>query len=216
MCTKMLPFLPVNLGVRPLMTDHNEHWERFLDPEVVRPSLFMATMFITVFEILKNSIVDRIRDFYSTGWSVDGNTISPEYASNVLSRNKSAVYASLNWLLELAAINEADLAIFEQLKSTRNPLAHRLFDVVTGQAASTHQEQFTALVELLRKIEVWWIVNVELATNPDFDDQEIDEAGIVPGSILSLQMLLQVASGSTELLKAWRNQRAKGASSHAK
>lgn len=198
------------------MTDHNEHWERFLDPEVVRPSLFMATMFITVFEILKNSIVDRIRDFYSTGWSVDGNTISPEYASNVLSRNKSAVYASLNWLLELAAINEADLAIFEQLKSTRNPLAHRLFDVVTGQAASTHQEQFTALVELLRKIEVWWIVNVELATNPDFDDQEIDEAGIVPGSILSLQMLLQVASGSTELLKAWRNQRAKGASSHAK
>lgn len=191
------------------MTDHNERWERFLDPEVVRPSLFMATMFITVFEILKNSIVDRIRDFHSTGWSEDGNTVSPEYASNVLSRNKSAVYASLNWLLEQEAINEGDLATFEQLKSTRNLLAHRLFDVVTGQAASTHQEQFTVLIELLRKIDVWWIVNVELATNPDFDDQEIDEAGIVPGSILSLQMLLQVASGSTELLEAWRNQRAK-------
>lgn len=198
------------------MTDHNEHWERFLDPEVVCPSLFMATMFITVFEILKNSIIDRIRDFYSIDWSEDDNTVSPEYASNVLSRNRSAVYASLNWLLEHAAINEADLAIFEQLKSTRNLLAHRLFDVVTCQAASTHQEQFTSLVELLRKIEVWWIVNVELATNPDFDDQEIDEAGIVPGSILSLQMLLQVASGSTELLEAWRNQCAKGSSPHAK
>lgn len=198
------------------MTDHNENWERFLDPEVVRPSLLMATLFITVFEILKNSIVDRIRDFYLTGWSEDGNTVSPKYASNVLSRNRSAVYASLNWLLEQEAINEADLAIFEQLKSTRNLLAHRLFDVVTGQAASTHQEQFTALVELLRKIELWWIVNVELAINPDFYDQEIDEAGIVPGSILSLQMLSQVASGSTELLEAWRNQRAKQSSRHAK
>jgi hypothetical protein len=197
------------------MTDHNEHWERFLDPEVVRPSLFMATMFITVFEILKNSIVDRIRDFYSIAWSEDGNAISPEYASNVLSRKKSAVYASLSWLLEQEAINEADLAIFEQLKSTRNLLAHRLFDVVTGQAASTHQEQFAALVELLRKIEVWWVVNVELATNPDYDGQEVDEAGIVPGPILSLQMLMQVASGNTELLEAWRNQRANRSSPNA-
>lgn len=197
------------------MTDHNEHWERFLDPEVVRPSLFVATMFITAFEILKNSIVDRLRDFYSISWSEDGNTVSPEYASNVLSRNKSAVYASLNWLLEHEAIDQADLATFEQLKSTRNLLAHRLFDVVTGQAKSTHQEQFTGLVELLRKIEVWWVVNVELATDPDYDDQEVDEAGIVPGAILSLQILLHVASGGTELLEAWRNQQAKRSTKHA-
>ena len=76
------------------MTDHNENWERFLDPEVVRPSLFMATMFVTAFEILKNSIVDRLRAFYSDGWSEGEMNLSPEYASNVLARNKSAVYAS--------------------------------------------------------------------------------------------------------------------------
>jgi hypothetical protein len=191
------------------MTDSNEHWERFLDPEVVRPSLFMATMFITAFEILKNSIVDRLRDFYSIGWTSDATTVSPDYVSNVLSRNKSAVYASLNWLMEQEAINEPDLAIFEQLKITRNLLAHQLFDVVTGQTESPHQEQFIVLVELLRKIEVWWVVNVELAINPDYSDQEVDEKGIVPGAILSLEMLLHVASGGTDLLEAWRSQRAK-------
>lgn len=190
------------------MNQHEELWERFLDPEVVKPSLFMATMYITTFEILKNSIVDRIRDFYLIGWSKEGNTVSPKYADEVLSRNKSPVYASLNWLREQQAIDESDLATYEQLKKTRNLLAHRLFEVVTGQAESPHQEQFTVLVELLRKIEVWWVVNVEISINPDYADEEIDEAGIVPGSILSLQMLLQVASGSTELLDAWRNQRA--------
>lgn len=191
------------------MSEHEERWERFLDPEVVKPSLFMATMFITTFEILKNSIVDRIRDFYLIGWSKEGNTLSPEYAAKVLSRNKSAVYASLNWLLEQQAIDESDLATFELLKKTRNLLAHKLFDVVTGQAESPHQEQFNVLVELLQKIEVWWVVNVEVPTNPDYDDEDIDEAGIVPGAILSLQMLLHVASGNTDLLEAWRNQRAK-------
>ena len=191
------------------MSTHEEQWERFLDPDVVKPSLFMATMFITTFEILKNSIVDRIRDFYSIGWSEEASTVSTEYESKVLARNKSAVYASLNWLLEQQAISEEDLKTFDLLKKTRNLLAHQLFAVVTGQAESNHTEQFIVLVELLRKIEVWWVVNVEIPTNPDYSDAEIDETGIVPGAILSLQMLLEVAGGNTELLEAWRNERAK-------
>jgi len=87
---------------------------------------------------------------------------------------------------------------------TRNLLAHKLFEVVTGQVESKHEAQFEELLELLRKIEVWWVVNLEIPTSPDFDGQEIDEAGIVPGSILSLQMLIEVASGNTELLEHWR------------
>lgn len=191
------------------MSTHEERWERFLDPEVVRPSLFMATMFITTFEILKNSIVDRIRDFYSIGWSEEGSTVSAEYKTKVLSRDKSPVYASLKWLHEHDVISDDDLETFEQLKNTRNLVAHQLFDIVTGQTESNHTEQFQVLVELLRKIEVWWVVNVEIATDPDYADAEIDEGGIVPGAILSLQMLLEVVGGNTELLEAWRSQRSK-------
>ena len=107
-------------------------------------------------------------------------------------------------------IDDGDLEIFEQLKSTRNLVAHQLFDIVTGQAKSNHIDQFQVLVEPLRKIEVWWVVYVELATDPNYADSKVDEEGIVPGTILSLQMLLDVASGNTELLNAWRAQRAKG------
>ncbi len=187
-----------------------DRWERFLDPEVVRPSLFMATMFITTFEILKDSIVDRIRDFYTHGWDQTGPTIGPQYQDEVMSRNKSALYASLDWLQEHEAIDEDDLKTFENLKKIRNQLAHQLFNVVTGQVESEHTSQFPVLVALLRKIEVWWVVNVEIPTNPDYDGEEIDHAGIVPGAILSLQMLIEVASGSTELLEQWRKARSHG------
>ena len=166
----------------------------------------MATMFITAFEILKESIVDDIRGFYTTGFHERELTVEPEYQSKVLSRNKSPLYASLEWLREMDAINDEDLATFEKLKSTRNVLSHQLFAVVTGQVKSEHETQFDVLVALLRKIGVWWVVNVELAINTDFDDQEIDEDGIVPGALLSLQMLIQVASGNTELLETWRQQ----------
>lgn len=187
-----------------------DRWERFLDPEVVRPSLFMATMFITTFEILKDSVIDRIRDFYTNGWEQTGPIVSPQYQSEVMSRNKSALYASLIWLLEHEAIDEGDLKTFENLKKIRNQLAHQLFKVVTGQVESEHASQFSVLVGLLRKIEVWWVVNVEIPINPDYDGKEIDHAGIVPGAVLSLQMLIEVASGSTELLEQWRKARSCG------
>jgi hypothetical protein len=82
-------------------------------------------------------------------------------------------------------------------------LAHQLFEVLTGQVESKHETQFEELVELLRKIEIWWVVNVEIPVNPDFDGQEIDDEGIASGTILLLQMLIEVASGNTELLEQW-------------
>lgn len=189
------------------MENNADRWERFLDPAVVAPSLFLATMFITTFEILKDAVVDRIRDFYTNGCDQNGPIISPDYQENVASRNKSILYASLDWLIEYDVIDGRDLEMFERLKNTRNRLAHELFNIVTGQTESDHEVQFGTLVELLRKIEVWWVVNVEIPTNPEYDGQEINEEGIVPGAILSLQMLIQVASGNTELLEAWRKAR---------
>lgn len=189
------------------MSDTADQWERFLDPDVVRPSLFLATMFITTFEILQDSIVDDLRSFYTSGFDEHGPSVDAEYQSAVLSKNKSPLYASLRWLREHDAVTEEDLATFEQLKRTRNLLAHELFGVVTGQVESSHEVQFDALVALLRKIGVWWIVRVEIPTNPDFDGKEIDEEGIVPGAVLTLQMLIQVASGDTELLEHWRKAR---------
>ncbi|NVZ83510.1 hypothetical protein HX836_17000 [Pseudomonas yamanorum] len=186
------------------MEPTSERWERFLDPEIVKPSLFLATMFITAFERLKNSITDRLRNFYTNSWGENGPIISPDYQNRVLYRNKSALYASFDWLQESGAIDNEDLERYEKLKRTRNLLAHQLFEVVTGQIESNHEAHFEELLELLRKIEVWWVINLDISINPDFDGQEIDEASIVPGSILSLQMLIEVASGNTELLEQWR------------
>ncbi len=155
--------------------------------------------------------MEDLRGFSTNRVDENGGNVETDYKSKVLSKNKNPLYASLQWLRENDAIDNEDLITFENLKSTRNKLAHQLFSVVTGQVDSARQSQFADLVALLRKIGVWWVVNVEIPTNPDFDGQEIDEAGVVPGAILSLQMLIEVASGNTELLERWRKQ---GAGAH--
>lgn len=186
------------------MGSHDEAWESFLDPAILRAKLLSASMYITAFEVLNESIIGRIREFYSSGWGVDGPMVDPKYEEEVLSRNRSPVYASRSWLEEHEAIDTTDRALFEAVKATRNALAHDLHSVVIGGKPSDHVQRFGDLLSLLRKLEVWWVVNVELPCNPDFDGTEVDAEGIVPGPVLSLQMLIEVASGNTELLEHYQ------------
>lgn len=189
------------------MTPNDKKWEQLLTPAIAREKLISASLYITAFELLKDSIIDRIRSFYADTYNQNGPIVGPEYQEKVLSRSKSVLYASLNWLLENDAINKQDIQLFESIKATRNSIAHGLHTLVIGDADFKHIERFQELVALLRKIEIWWVVNFEIPANPDYDGQEIDESGIVPGAVLMLQMMLEVVSGNEELLNHYRQAR---------
>ena len=174
-------------------------WEEFLNPEVTRPRLIAASLYIAGFEALKDSVVGRIRDFFWTGFDESGDKIDPEYQSDVLARNRSPVYASLDWLKGMNAIDDHDLETFDRVKACRNTLAHKLFSALGSEGLPADFERcFTEMGALLRKIEMWWIMNVEIPTNPDYDGSDIDESGIVPGPVMSMQLLLDIALGDDE------------------
>ena len=92
--------------------DVNYSWERFLNPEILRTNLIVASLFITAFEMLKDSIIERIRDFFSHGFNEDGWIVSEDYKAKVLSLNRSPLYASLEWLKGMNIIDDQDLQKF--------------------------------------------------------------------------------------------------------
>ena len=182
-----------------------DDWEHLLTPEIARGKLISASLYITAFELLRESIIERPRSFYGIGLLDDAPMVGEDYRDKVLSRNRSVLYASLDWLLDHDALSKSDLDTFESIKAARNDLAHGLPALILGHAAFPHAERFQDLVALLRKIEVWWLVNVEIPSNPEFEGREINEAGIVPGPVLILQMMLEVVSGDDKLLEAYRS-----------
>ena len=135
----------------------NEQWEQLLTPAVMQQRLISASLYVTAYELLKESIIGRLRSFYSVGLDKDGDVIDEKYASSVLSRNKNPLYASLDWLVENDVIDQNDFKLFERLKASRNLLAHELPSIVIGGADFQHTEKSQELVALLRKIEVWWV-----------------------------------------------------------
>jgi hypothetical protein len=185
-----------------------KQWERFLTPEILRSNLIMASLYIVVFERLKNAIIERIYDFYTTGFDEDGDIVDPDYETKVLSRNSSPVYASLDWLLENNAISSHDIDLFDQIKKLRNSIAHEIDKMMIDGLPTELPESFNDMANLLDKIENWWIVNVEIPTDPDFarGDIEKDEDRIIPGSIASLKMMVDIALGTDEEAEYYINE----------
>jgi hypothetical protein len=176
-----------------------QSYEEFLNPDVMRPRLIAASVYIAGYESLKDSIVDRIRGFFWTGFDATGDRIDPKYQTDVLSRNKSPVYASLDWLKSMNAINDADIEAFNRVKTCRNILVHNLFSRLGSDGMPPDFEKcFEEMASLLHKIELWWIREVEMPTDPDFDGKEIPDSEIAPGRIIGLQLLCEIALGDPQ------------------
>jgi hypothetical protein len=168
-------------------------WEGFLNPDTLRPNLIDASIYISSFEILRTTIVDRIKDFFTNGFDQNGWRVSPEYQSTVLSKNRSAVYASLAWLKERDAIYDSDMIAFERVKKLRNKLAHQLSRVLFDGLPSDFPDRLREMVSLVDKIERWWIIHFEIPLDPDLNDKDIDVDKVVPDPVMGLRVLLDVA-----------------------
>ena len=118
------------------------------------------------FEMLKSSIIKKIEVFFTNGFDENGIIVSPEYKAKVLSLNRSPLYASFKWLQDIGAIDDEDLEKFEHIKRCRNTLTHEMLTFASSGVDFDVTEAFEEMVCLLRKIEIWWFKNLEMAIGP--------------------------------------------------
>lgn len=173
-------------------------WQRTLHPETLRANIITASIFSMAYEMLKDSIVKKIEDFFTD--EIDENRMikSAEYKEKVLSLSKKPLYASLTWLQNMGAIDHKDIDRFEHIKKCRNTLAHEMLKFASSGVEFNVADSFQEMVNLLKKIEIWWFKNFEMAINPEAYPDDLDVDQVVPGSVWSLQMLIDVALGSEE------------------
>lgn len=201
------------------MADVGDAWEAFLNPELVRTKLISAGLFLIGHEMLLESVKRHPRSFFSDTWTVDGPQVGEKYRQKILALDPKgkddAFRGSIAWLRKMEAISGEDEAAIKVLNDVRNEVAHEMMAMLSGAEPLHLASHFTTLMALIQKIEKWWILNVEIGANPDFDGVEIDEDGIVSGPSWAMQLLAKVALG--EDYEAWEfhqefvRQRAQGA-----
>lgn len=56
--------------------------------------------------------------------------------------------------------------------------------------------KFQSLIQIFKKIEVWWVINFEASIDPDMVPDGADLEGVVPGPMWGLQLMLDIAFGN--------------------
>jgi hypothetical protein len=192
------------------MKDNQENidkWLKFLDPENLKGNLMFSSLFIASFEAFKDYVVEEVKFFFNSGFSDGEITFSEDYNTKVKALDKSLLKATLLWLKDLDAIDDNDIQTYNELRQYRNKLSHELMTLLFEGLPKELPEKFAQLITLRVKIEKWWIMNIEIPTNPDFDaTTEVKEEDIMTSSQMFNQLIFDVLSGDEKRASYYQNE----------
>lgn len=94
----------------------------------------------------------------------------------------------------MSAIGDTDIELVDEIRKHRNELAHDLPKFIATADAEINVNLLGSIYELLTKIDRWWIKEVDIPTNPDFDGQEVADDEIQSGMMLCMQIMFRIAT----------------------
>lgn len=166
---------------------------KFLNPDAIKGNLILSALYLAAYELLKDAIVGNIRDFFSFEYGDGKDVQDKQYDDEVVSVHKDLLYASCVWLKRNGVITEGEVEEIENIRRHRNQAAHELPKLLSDTSLNLNVRYFLRIRELLEKIEVWWVKNMEVPVNPDFDGVEVDEKDILPGRVMALDYVISTA-----------------------
>jgi len=189
-----------------MSNDAKESWLKFLNPDSLKLNLIRASLYLTCWEMLKESVVDQPRGFFCMGLMEGEETISPEYAAEVLALAKDPLIASALWFRKMEAISDDDIALLRKLRSHRNEVAHRLPEFLASVKAEVKLEFFKEIFFLVQKIDKWWIQEIEIPINPEYDDRQLtqeDLDGVKSMRMVFMALLIEMANGQEDSIRRY-------------
>jgi len=171
-------------------------WYKLLDPEILRGNLNTIGVYLVAFELLKSSVIERPRGFFLLG--IDELAEKTQYHAKVLIRDKSPFRASLLWFKEMGAITDEDMTRVDALRQHRNSLVHEIPRFLSDPGSQVDIDLFGTMLELLAKIDRWWIRQFEIELNPALDHVDpssVADVEIASGNMIMMQFIIRGALG---------------------
>lgn len=172
---------------------------KFLNPNAIKSNLILSALYLAAYELLKDAIIGNIRGFFSFEYK-DGKAVpDQQYTKEVIEVHKDAFYASCLWLNRNNVITEIEVKEIDIIRKHRNQIAHELPKLLCDADLNLNIEYFLRMSELLKKIEVWWVKNIDIPANSDFDGVEVDEKDIEPGRVIALEYIISVVRADYQI-----------------
>ena len=186
----------------------DQQWINIFDKDILKDSVHIIAMYITIYELLEDTIITKPKDFFTV--IENDERAKEQYEQHVLSLyDKNAcpgistkskdLIASLIWFRNSGAINDSDIRVFAELRNLRNELVHKMAHAIANGGARI-AAQFAQLYELFCKIEKWWVIEIEVPISADIPpEKEIDEKGVMSGNMILIDVIRNILADDSNI-----------------
>jgi len=174
--------------------------ENISTPESLKRNLINAALILTAYELMKYSLIDKVKGFFE----IDKEHMPESYNEHKkefekiktklpkeLQKYPLLIYA--NWFREHEALSEDDFNNVVKVWRYRNKIAHELIEFLVDSDFEVDVKILFEIRDVVEKADTWWIREVEIPINPDFDKVEVKDSDIRSGRMIILDHLISVA-----------------------
>lgn len=166
-----------------------------LDEKRLKPNIHFASLYVLYYECLKDSLIELPKSFFCNDTEIkDGNIIvheSEEYKENVRKLDDHIENASFKWFIMVGAVSDEDYLSFNKLRKFRNKIVHELMLCLSEGFSDYEVKYLVELIGIYRKIEKWWINEVEIPTSGDIHGP-YDLENVISGQGLILEIIQDI------------------------
>ncbi|WP_394022537.1 hypothetical protein ACF3NF_05625 [Anaerococcus martiniensis] len=166
-----------------------------LDKERLKHNIYFASLYVLYYECLKDSLVDLPKSFFCDHMEFkDGNMLVHEsevYKEEVRKLDKHIENASFRWFVSVGAVSEEDYSSFEKLRKFRNKIVHELLFNLNNGFTKDEVDYLVELIMIYRKIEKWWINEIEIPISGDMIGP-YDSESVISGQGLILEIIQDI------------------------
>ena len=169
------------------------------DEKTLKVNIQFASLFVLNYECLKDFVVNQVRGFYSDSIIVDGKWIhkeSDKYKKEVRALAKHIDDASMKWFIASEAITQEDFKLFQTIRMRRNEITHELLNNLGNGFNDSDIELFGNLLSLYRKIDKWWINEIEIPISTEDIPSDYNQDNVVGGQAVVLSAVNEILFGN--------------------
>ena len=171
--------------------------ENVVTPENLQFTVSFTSLFVLVFECFKDMVIDRPKEFFCTEkieFKEDKIVYyeTEKYKREVKNLAKKPFEASLRWFANHKVITEYDVNKALAIELRRHSFVHELYNIVHNGISDDDIKLLADLISIYRKIDSWWIYNVEIDWDEIKDPNNVKQDECISGSLMMIDVMINI------------------------
>ena len=183
------------------MNDVLHGFQNVCDKNALQENLTFIALYIGLYESFADTVESHVESFFCNDAFLDKNgkiryKPSEEYVEEIKNRsvddkgNHNTLKSTMLWFVENGALTQDDYRLLLELKQLRNSFAHKMPQDLWSGLYEEHAKALGDLLSLYRKIERWWIVEIEIPIAGNDVPEGYDADGVTSGILLTFDMMI--------------------------